>query len=107
MNDIFTELETVITQRMGQSPESSYVAKLNHQGLDKILKKIGEESAEVIIAAKDDNKQAIVYESCDLLFHLMVLLANKGIQMDDIRVELQRRFGLSGLTEKANRNRTS
>lgn len=107
MNDIFTELETVITQRLGQSPESSYVAKLNHQGLDKILKKIGEESAEVIIASKGNDKQAIVYESCDLLFHLMVLLANKGIQMDDIRVELQRRFGLSGLTEKANRNRTS
>lgn len=107
MSDIFAELETVIAQRLEQSPESSYVAKLNHQGLDNILKKIGEESAEVIIASKGNDKQAIVYESCDLLFHLMVLLANKGIQMDDIRVELQRRFGLSGLAEKANRSRTS
>ncbi len=106
-DDIFAQLESVIEQRMQQSPDSSYVAKLNHKGLESILKKIGEESTEVVMAAKDDeyqeDKNAIIYESCDLIFHLMVLLANKGIKMDDIRVELQRRFGVSGIVEKANR----
>ncbi len=100
---IFDELEKVIVERMDQSPEQSYVAKLNDKGLNALLKKIGEEATEVVIAAKDTDKQAIVYESCDLIFHLMVLLANKGIKMDDIRVELQRRFGTSGIAEKAAR----
>lgn len=107
MNDIFSQLETVISERMTQSADDSYVAKLNAKGLDAILKKIGEEATEVVIAAKTDeykaDRQAIVYESCDLLFHLMVLLSNKGIKMEEIRVELQRRFGTSGIAEKAAR----
>lgn len=103
MTDIFNQLEAIIAERMQQSPESSYVAKLNDKGLDTILKKIGEEATEVVIAAKDNEKQSVIYESCDLLFHLMVLLGNKGIQMDEIRVELQRRLGVSGLVEKAAR----
>ncbi len=107
MNDIFDQLEHIIAERMTQSPECSYVAQLNHKGLETIVKKIGEEATEVAIAATADafqpNREAVIYESCDLLFHLMVLLGNKGIQMDDIRVELQRRFGTSGITEKAAR----
>lgn len=103
MTDIFNQLEAIIAERMQQSSESSYVAKLNDKGLDTILKKIGEEATEVVIAAKDNEKQSVIYESCDLLFHLMVLLGNKGIQMDEIRVELQRRLGVSGLVEKAAR----
>lgn len=92
---------------MTQSPDTSYVATLNHKGLDTILKKIGEEATEVAIAAKadeyDTNRQAIIDESCDLLFHVMVLLGNKGIQIDEIQLELQRRFGTSGIEEKASR----
>lgn len=103
MTDIFNQLEAIIAERMQQSPDASYVAKLNDKGLDTILKKIGEEATEVVIAAKDNEKQSVIYESCDLLFHLMVLLGNKGIQMDEIRVELQRRLGVSGLVEKAAR----
>lgn len=107
MNDIFEQLEQVIEQRMQQSADASYVAKLNAKGLDTILKKIGEEATEVAIAATADsyqaNREAVIYESCDLLFHLMVLLGNKGIKMDEIRVELQRRFGTSGIVEKAAR----
>lgn len=106
-NDIFAQLEALIQQRMTQSPDTSYVAKLNAKGLDTILKKIGEEATEVVLAAKADQyhseRAAVIYESCDLLFHLMVLLANKGIQMDEIGVELQRRFGTSGIVEKATR----
>ncbi len=107
MNDIFEQLEGVITERLTQSAENSYVAKLNHQGLDSILKKIAEEATEVVLAAKDDafatNKNAVIYESCDLIFHLMVLLGHKGIKIDDIRHELTRRFGTSGIAEKAAR----
>lgn len=107
MSDIFTQLEAVIAERMTQSATDSYVAKLNAKGLDTILKKIGEEATEVAIAAKADeyqsDREAVIYESCDLLFHLLVLLGNKGIKMDEIRVELQRRFGISGITEKAER----
>lgn len=104
---IFQELENIIAQRMTQLPEQSYVAKLNDKGLDSILKKIGEEATEVVIAAKDDNRSEIVYESCDLIFHLMVLLGNKGIKMDEIQVELQRRLGVSGIAEKASRTTQS
>lgn len=104
MHDVFEQLEQVIQQRMAAPSEESYVAKLNAKGIDSILKKIGEESTEVVIAAKGDDNQAIVYESCDLIFHLMVLLGNKGIKIDDIQVELQRRFGTSGIAEKLSRN---
>ncbi len=111
MNNIFAQLEKVIEQRMQQSPDKSYVSQLNHKGMDSILKKIGEEATEVAIAAKGDeyqsDKNAIIYESCDLIFHLMVLLANKGIKMDEIQVELERRFGVSGLEEKASRKAKS
>jgi len=81
------------------------VASLYAKGLDTILKKIGEEATETVIAAKGGDQQQIVYEMADLWFHCMVLLANQGLSPDDVLQELQRRFGLSGLQEKAQRNK--
>ena len=79
------------------------MAKLYHKGLDAILKKIGEEATETVMAAKDGNREKIVYETADLWFHCMVLLAYQGLRPDDVMRELERRFGLSGLEEKAGR----
>jgi phosphoribosyl-ATP pyrophosphohydrolase len=81
------------------------VASLYAKGLDHILKKIGEEATETVIAAKDGDKQQIVYETADLWFHSMVMLADQGLGPDDVLAELQRRFGLSGLEEKAQRSK--
>jgi phosphoribosyl-ATP pyrophosphohydrolase len=75
------------------------------KGLDSILKKIGEEATETVIAAKGGDKKQIIYETADLWFHCMVLLADQGLGPDDVLQELQRRFGLSGLEEKAQRNK--
>jgi len=80
------------------------VSSLYTKGLDEILKKIGEESAEVIMASKDGNQDKIVHEVADLWFHTLVLLRHKDIEIDKIQQELSKRFGLSGLEEKANRN---
>jgi phosphoribosyl-ATP pyrophosphohydrolase len=74
------------------------------KGLDHILKKIGEEATETVIAAKDGDKDKIIYETADLWFHSMVMLAHQGLGPDLVVAELQRRFGLSGLEEKAQRN---
>lgn len=103
MSDILRQLAQVLEERKQQSPESSYVASLYHKGLDKILKKIGEEATETVLAAKDGDKQQIVYETADLWFHCMVMLADQGLGPDDVLAELERRFGLSGLEEKAAR----
>ena len=73
--------------------------------MDAILKKIGEEATETVIAAKDGNKKQIIYETADLWFHCMVMLADEGLGPDDVLQESQRRFGLSGLEEKAQRNK--
>ena len=100
---IFDQLSATIESRKSASPESSYVAKLCHKGVDGILKKVGEEATEVVIAAKDENREQIVYESADLLFHLMVMLARYDLTLDDVAAELARREGLSGLVEKARR----
>ena len=100
---IFDQLSATIESRKNASPESSYVAKLFHKGVDGILKKVGEEATEVVIAAKDENREQIVYESADLLFHLMVMLARYDLTLDDVAAELARREGLSGLVEKASR----
>ncbi len=100
---IFDQLSATIESRKSASPESSYVAKLFHKGVDGILKKVGEEATEVVIAAKDENREQIVYESADLLFHLMVMLARYDLTLDDVAAELARREGLSGLVEKASR----
>ncbi len=104
MSDILRELAEVLEQRKQESAEQSYVANLYRKGLDTILKKIGEEAAETIIAGKGGDKQQIIYETADLWFHCMVLLADQGLGPDDVLRELQRRFGLSGLDEKAQRD---
>ncbi len=105
MDNILKQLEDILEQRKSADADSSYVASLYEKGTDEILKKIGEESAEVIMATKDDDKDKIIYEVADLWFHTLVLLRHKDIKMDKIEAELSRRFGLSGLTEKANRNK--
>lgn len=104
MQSVFEQLSATIESRKTASPDSSYVAKLFHKGADSILKKIGEEATEVVIAAKDENREQIVYESADLLFHLMVMLAQYDLTLADVADELARREGLSGLVEKASRS---
>lgn len=104
MQSVFEQLSATIESRKTANPDSSYVAKLFHKGADSILKKIGEEATEVVIAAKDENREQIVYESADLLFHLMVMLARYDLTLADVAEELARREGLSGLVEKASRS---
>ena len=104
MQSVFEQLSATIESRKTASPDSSYVAKLFHKGTDSILKKIGEEATEVVIAAKGENREQIVYESADLLFHLMVMLARYDLTLADVAEELARREGLSGLVEKASRS---
>lgn len=104
MSDVLNELAAVLEERKQADPDSSYVAKLYGKGLDAILKKIGEEATETVMAAKDGDADKIVYETADLWFHSMVLLAQQGLGPDDVLKELQRRFGLSGLEEKASRS---
>jgi len=103
MSDVLTQLAEVLEARKQADPDSSYVAKLYSKGLDSILKKIGEEATETVMAAKDGNTEQIIYETADLWFHCMVLLAQQGLGPDDVLNELDRRFGLSGLEEKASR----
>lgn len=103
MSDVLERLAELLEQRKSADPQSSYVAKLYAKGMDGILKKIGEEAAETIIAAKDGDPQKIVYETADLWFHCMVMLAHAGLKPEDVLNELARREGLSGLMEKAQR----
>ena len=104
MQTVFEQLTATIESRKTASPDSSYVAKLFHKGVDSILKKVGEEATEVVIAAKDEHREQIVYESADLMFHLMVMLAQYDLTLADVAGELARREGLSGLVEKASRS---
>ena len=106
MSDILVELARVLEERKTANPEDSYVAKLYDKGLDAILKKIGEEATETVMAAKEGNKDQIIYETADLWFHTLVLLAQQGLQPDDVLNELERRFGISGIEEKANRSKS-
>jgi len=103
MNDILDRLAETLVQRKSADPQSSYVAKLYSKGLDSILKKIGEEATETVIAAKGGDRQQIVYETADLWFHCLVMLADQGIHPNEVLSELARREGLSGLEEKAAR----
>jgi len=105
MSDILQQLAEVLEQRKGADPESSYVAQLYDKGLDAILKKVGEEATETVMAAKDADAGQLVYETADLWFHTLVMLAHQGLGPDDVLNELARRFGLSGLEEKAGRNK--
>ncbi len=104
-DDILRRLAEVLEQRKQADPDSSYVARLYAKGLDSILKKIGEEATETVIAAKGGDRNQLVYETADLWFHSLVLLAHQDISPDRVLEELERRFGLSGLEEKAARNK--
>lgn len=105
MSDTLRQLAEVLEARKQADPDSSYVAKLYARGLDTILKKIGEEATETVMAAKDGDRDQIVYEMADLWFHSLVLLAQQGLKPDDVLKELERRFGMSGLEEKAARKK--
>lgn len=102
-NNVLQHIANVLEERKSAEPDSSYVAKLYSKGLDSILKKIGEEATETVMAAKDGDKDHIIYEVADLWFHSMVLLAQQNLHPDDVLKELERRFGTSGLVEKASR----
>lgn len=106
MSDVLEQLAEVLEQRKQQTPDQSYVASLYAKGLDQILKKIGEEATETVMAAKDGHADKIVYEVADLWFHSMVLLAHQNLGPELVLNELQRRFGLSGLEEKAQRDKS-
>lgn len=103
MSQILSQLAETIESRRRSKPEDSYVAGLCAQGRDAILKKVGEEATEAIIAAKSGDSAAIVHEVADLWFHTLVLLADCGLRPNDVLAELERRFGVSGLAEKRSR----
>lgn len=101
--DFITTLESVIRSRQGADPTTSYTAKLFAAGRAKIAQKVGEEAVETVIASLGDDKTALVGEATDLMFHLLVLLADADLSLDDIRTEMRRREGVSGIDEKAAR----
>jgi phosphoribosyl-ATP pyrophosphohydrolase len=102
-NDTLARLAEVIEQRRTGDPEKSYVARLFHKGTDAILKKVGEEATEVVMACKDGERTKIVAEVADLWFHTMLALSAFGLRPADVLAELQRREGMSGLEEFAAR----
>ncbi len=101
--DIIKKLTQILIERKNKSADESYVAKLYSKGTDAILKKIGEESTEYVMAVKDNDKEKIIYEAADLIFHLYVSLINNDIKPEVVYKELERRFGVSGLEEKKQR----
>ena len=103
MTDVLAELFAVIESRKGQDPADSYVASLHSKGLNKILEKVGEEAVEAVIAAKDGDQTEVIKEVADLWFHSLVMLSHLGLDQAQVQDELTRRFGTSGLVEKANR----
>jgi phosphoribosyl-ATP pyrophosphohydrolase len=103
MADILDTLEQTIRDRRTGDPAASYVAKLTARGRAKIAQKLGEEATEAVIAAIQDDRAELVKESADLIFHLLVLLADMDLSLDDVRAELARREGVSGIAEKAAR----
>ncbi len=103
-DDVLNQVHQVLKSRIGADPSSSYAASLYDKGLDSILKKIGEEATETVMAAKDGDNDKIIYEIADLWFHTLVLLAQQGMHPQQVLDELGRRMGTSGLAEKAARN---
>jgi len=101
--DVLDRIAATIASRKNTDPASSYVAALFAKGDDAILKKIGEEATETVMAAKDGDKMRIAAEVADLWFHCLVLLARHGLGPSDVRAELARREGTSGIVEKASR----
>ena len=104
MSELLQQLAQVLEQRKTADPKQSYVANLYSKGLDTILKKIGEEATETVIAAKNGNANQLIYETADLWFHTLVLLTHQNLGPELVLNELQRRFGQSGLEEKAQRH---
>ena len=104
-DDIIQSLYKVILERKAKPSENSYTASLMAKGIDKILKKVGEEAAELIIAGKGGERHEIVYETADLIFHTLVLLGFHDIEPEEIYAELRRRFGVSGHDEKSSREK--
>ncbi len=107
MSDILERLADVIDSRKSGDPQASYVSRLLAGGEDAILKKIGEEATETVMAAKDGDKLRIVGETADLWFHCLVMLAHYGLRPSDVLLELRRREGISGIDEKAARAASS
>lgn len=103
MSDILSELYDTLQERKRADAKDSYVASLYRDGLDKILKKVGEEATETVIAAKSGDRDALVHELADLWFHSLVLMAHKDVPLADLTAELARRRGTSGHDEKASR----
>ena len=108
MSDVLRRLDAVIAERAAADPGQSYVAKLLHDGLDRILRKVGEECAETLLAAKNAERdpaarEALVRETADLWFHCLVMLAAQGSSSAEVEAELERRFGLSGHAEMNSR----
>jgi phosphoribosyl-ATP pyrophosphohydrolase len=110
MSDVLQQLGDILEQRRHADPDTSYVAKLHHKGLNKILEKVGEEATETIIAAKDAQQSGdhseLIYETADLWFHSLVALSHLGESPQVVIDELARRFGMSGLEEKASREKS-
>lgn len=110
MSDILQQLAATLEERKQADPQSSYVAQLHHKGLNKILEKIGEEATETLLAAKDaatsGSPQEVIAETADLWFHSLVMLSHLNISHQDVLNELARRMGISGLDEKASRNKS-
>ena len=103
MTDILQNLEKTIRERRSADPAQSYVASLRKKGRAKMAEKLGEEAVEAVIAAVQDDKAGMIGEAADIMFHLMVLLVDMDLSVDDVLAELARREGLSGITEKASR----
>lgn len=101
--EILERLYKVVQERRSADPEKSYIAKRLQQGTAKIAQKVGEEAVETVIAAMQKNKKDIIGESADLWFHWLMLMVDTGVTVADVMAELERREGISGLDEKANR----
>jgi phosphoribosyl-ATP pyrophosphohydrolase len=99
-SDILFRLEQTLHARKNAAPGSSYVASLYAKGIDAVLKKVGEEATEAIIAAKGDDPRQLTAEAADLIFHTLVMLAAKDVALSDVLAELERREGVSGIDEK-------
>ena len=102
--DMLTRLEATVTERLSADPASSYVASLTARGVPAIARKLGEEAGEAVVAALSGSDEELVGEAADVLFHLTVLLAAKGVRLERVMAELERREGTSGLAEKAGRS---
>jgi phosphoribosyl-ATP pyrophosphohydrolase len=101
--NILDAVYQVVLDRKANPSDSSYTASLMQKGIDKILKKVGEEATEVVIASKGGKRDEIVYETTDLFYHLLVMLGYHDIPLEDVYAEMRRRFGTSGVQEKASR----